>query len=77
MYIATVEQRPISDSETMSHLKTLVTGKAKSAISGMGYSGQFYGTAWSILERKFGRPHVIIDAQLKSLRKASQVKPHD
>ena len=31
----------------------------------------------SILERKFGRPHVIIDAQLESLRKASHVKPHD
>ena len=61
----------------MSHLKTLLTGKARSAISGMGYSEQFYGAAWSILERKFGRPHVIIDAQLESLRKASQVKPHD
>ena len=43
----------------------------------MGYYGQFYGAAWSILERKFGRPHVIIDAQLESFRKASQVKPHD
>ena len=43
----------------------------------MGYSGQFNGAAGSILERKFGRPHVIIDAQLESLRKASQVKPHD
>ena len=42
----------------------------------MGYSGQFYGAAWSILERRFGRPHVIIDAQLESLRKASQLKPH-
>ena len=41
----------------------------------MSYSGQFYGTVWSILERKFGRPHVIIDAKLESLRKASQVKP--
>ena len=61
----------------MSHLKTLVTGKARSAISGMGYSGQFYGAALSILERKFGWPHVIMDAQLGSLRKASQVKPHD
>ena len=77
MFIATVDQRPIPDSEKMSHLKTLLTGKAKSAISGMGYSGQLYGAAWSILERKFGRPHVIIDAQLESLRKASQVKPHD
>ena len=77
MFIATVDQRPIPDSEKMSHLKCLLTGKARSAISGMGYSGQFYGAAWSILERKIERPHVIIDAQLESLRKASQVKPHD
>ena len=77
MFIATVDQRPIPDSEKMSHLKTLLTGKAWSAISGMGYYGQFYVGAWSILERKFGRPHVIIDAQLESLRKASQVKPHN
>ena len=65
------------DSEKTSHLKTLLTGKARSAISVMGYSGQFYGAAWSILERKNGRPHVIIDAQLESLRKASQVKLHN
>ena len=77
MFIATVDQRPIPDSEKMSHLNTPLTGKARSAISGVGYSGQFYGAAWSILERKFGRPHVIIDAQLESLRKASQVKPYD
>ena len=67
----------IPDSEKMSHLKTLLTGKAKSAISGMGYSGQIYSAAWNILERNFGRPHVIIDAQLENLRKANQVKPHD
>ena len=77
MFIATVDQRQIPDSEKMSHLKTLLTGKARSTISGMGYSGQFYGAAWRILERKFGRPHVIINEQLESLRKASQVKPHN
>ena len=77
MFIATVDQRRKLDSKKMSHLKTLLTGKARSAISGMGYSGQFYGAAWSILERKFGRPHVIIDVQLESFRKASQVKPHN
>ena len=77
MFIATVYQRPITDSEKMSHLKTLLTGKSRSAISGMGYSVQFYGAAWSILERMFGRPHVIIDAQLQCLRRASQIKPHD
>ena len=55
----------------MSHLKTLLTGQAMSATSGMGYFRQFFG-AWSILEKKTGRPHVIIDAQLES-----QVKPHN
>ena len=77
MFIATVDKLMVPDSEKMSHLKALLTGKAKSAISGMGYSGQFYSAAWNILERKFGRPHVILDAQLESLRKANQMKPHD
>ena len=77
MFIATVDQRPIPDSENMSYLKTLLTSKARSAVSGIGYSGEFYGAAWSILERKFGRPYVILDAQLESLRKAKQVKHHN
>ena len=38
MFKATVQYRDIPDSEKMSHLKTLLTGKAKSALSGMGYS---------------------------------------
>ena len=53
------------------------TGKARSAISGMGYLGQFHCVAWSILEGKFGTSRVIIGAQLESLRKASQLKPND
>ena len=77
IFIATIDKRMIPDSAKISHLKTLLTGKAKSAISGMGYSGQFYSAAWNILERKFGRPHVIIDAPLESLRKANQAKPRD
>ena len=55
MFIATVDQ--ILDSEKMSHLKTIIIGKAKSAISGMGYSGQFYGAAWSILVWKSSCDH--------------------
>ena len=45
MFIATVDQRPIPDSEKMSNLETLLTGKARSAFSGMGFSGQFYVAA--------------------------------
>ena len=45
MFLATLDQLPIPDSEKMSHLKTVLTGKASSAISGIGYSGHFYGAA--------------------------------
>ena len=49
MFIETVDKRMIPDSEKMSHLKTLLTGKAKSEISGMGYSGQFHSATWTVL----------------------------
>ena len=51
---ATVQHRDIPDSEKMSHLKTLLTGKAKSALPGMGYSGEFYAQAWELLGRSLG-----------------------
>ena len=77
MFKATVHHRDIPDSEKMSHLKTLLTGKAKSAISGMGYSGEFYAQAWELLGRKFGRPYLIVDAQLNMLRKQQLFRMHD
>ena len=61
----------------MSHLKTLLTGKTKSAISGMGYSGEFYTQAWELLGRKFGGPYLIVDAQLNILRKQQPIRMHD
>ena len=68
MFKATVHHRDIPDSEKMSHLKTLLKGKAKLAISGIGYSGEFYAQAWVLLGRKFGQPYLIFDAQLNTLR---------
>ena len=77
LFKATVDHRDIPDSEKMSHMKTLLTGKAKSAISGMGYSGEFYGQAWELLGRTFGRPYLIVDAQLNILRKQQPIRMHD
>ena len=77
MFKATVHHRDIPDSEKMSHLKTLLTGKAKSAISGMGYSGECYAQAWELLGRKFGRPYLIVDAQLNIMRKQQPIRMHD
>ena len=77
MYKETVHHRKIPESVKMSHLKTLLTGKAKSAISGMGYSGEFYAQAWELLGRKIGRPYLIVDAQLNTLRKQETIRKHD
>ena len=72
-----VHHRDIPDPEKMSHLKTFLTGKAKSAISGMGYSGEVHAQAWELLGRKFGRPYLIVDAQLNTLRKQQPIRMHD
>ena len=77
MFKATVQHRDIPNSEKMSPLKTLLTGKAKSAISGMGYSREFYAQAWELLGRKFGQPYLIVDAQLNILRKQQPTRMHD
>ena len=77
MFIATVDKRHIPNSEKTTHLKTFLTGKARAVVSGMWLSGQLYESAWEILERKSGRSHVIIDAQLETLRRATPVKIYD
>ena len=77
MYEETVHRRKIPDSVKMSHLKTLLTGKTKSAISGMGYSGEFYAQAWELLGRKIGRTYLIADAQLNTLRKQQPIRKYD
>ena len=77
MFRATVHHRDIPDSEKMSHFKALLTGKAKSAISGMGFSGEFYAQAWELLGRKFGQPYLIVDTQLNIMRKQQPIGMHD
>ena len=43
----------------------------------MGYSGEFYAQGWGLLGRKFGRPYLIVDAQLNILRKQQPIRMHD
>ena len=77
MFKATVNNRDKPDSKKISHLKTLLTGKANAAVSGRGYLGEFYAQAWELLGRKFGRPYLFFDAQLKILRKQQPIQLHD
>ena len=74
--IATVDQAGVPESVKMNYLKSLVTGRAKSSIDGMGYSGGMYQVAWQTLEQDFGRPE-LVNAQLKSIHSYGFIKPHD
>ena len=68
MFLSTIHRCAISDDEKMTHLKTLLTGPAKRAFMGMGYSGVMHDTAWQTLQRKFGQPHLIVSTQLSKIQ---------
>ena len=76
-FLATVDGSGAQDSQKMQYLKTLVTGKHKAAIDGMGYSGQMYHVSWQTLEHDFGRPELVVKAQLRKIHAYSFIKPHD
>ena len=50
MFVETVHNRAIPNSEKMSHLKTCCIAGWQSKS----YSGDLYGEAWALLERRFG-----------------------
>ena len=56
-FCSTVDAASLSDDVKLTYLKTLVTGKAKSAKAEFAYSGRMYKNALKTLERKFGRPN--------------------
>ena len=61
----------------MNHLKTLGTGKAKKNIAGLSDTGEMYDTAWTTLIAQFGRPQVVVNAQLRRIYIFPPVKAYD
>ena len=74
---ATVHAANIDDSVKMNHLKTMVTGKTKEAIAGLGYTAEMYNVAWNLLVRNFGKPQMVVNAQLKRIYSFPPMKPYD
>ena len=72
-----VHQKQITDTEKMQYLKTSLTGQAKDAISGMGFSSQSYYHGWDILCEKYGRSDVIITAQFKKIHTHPPIRHDD
>ena len=61
----------------MNHLKTMVTGKVKEAIAGLGYTTEMYNVAWNVLVGNFGKPQTVVKAQLKRIYSFLPMKPYD
>ena len=77
LFQATVHAANIDDSVKMNHLKTMVTGKAKEAIAGLGYTAEMYNVAWNVLVRNFGKAQKVVNAQLKRIYSFPPMKPYD
>ena len=77
LFQATVHAANMGDSVKMNHLKTMVTGKAKEAIAGLGYTAEMYNVAWNVLVRNFGKPQMVVNAQLKRIYSFPPMKPYD
>ena len=52
-FFAKTDSSNISKDKKMSHLKTLLVGKTKRAVNGMGYACAMCDHAWKTLQRKF------------------------
>ena len=62
----------------MNHLKAMVPGKAKEAIAGLGwYTAEIYNVAWNVLVRNFGKPQMVVNAQLKRIYSFRPMKLYD
>ena len=77
LFDVVVHRKPISDTEKMQYLKTSLTGQAKAAISGMGFSSQSYYHAWDILCEKYGRSDVIVNTQFKKIHTHPPIRHDD
>ena len=77
LFLSTVHAANIDASLKMNHLKTLVTGKAKEVLAGLGYTGDINGIAWNTLVAQFGRPQVVVNAQLRRIYTFPPVKAYD
>ena len=61
----------------MKYLKTSLTGQAKAAISGMGFSSQSKYHDWDILCEKYGRSDVIVKTQFNKIHTHPPIRHDD
>ena len=52
-------------------------GQAKAAIAGLGNTAEMYNVAWNVLVRNFGKPQMVVNAQLKRIYSFPPMKLYD
>ena len=72
-----IDSAPLTDDVKLTYLKTLVSGKAKTAIAEFAYSGTMYKDALKTLERKFGQPQTVVSAYLDKFANYPPAKMHN
>ena len=72
-----IDSQSLTDDVKSTYLKTLVTGKIKTAIAEFAYCGAMYKDALRTLERKFGQPQAVVSAHLDKLSSFPPLKMHN
>ena len=72
-----IDSQSLTDDVKLTYLKTLVTGKAKTAIAEFDYCGAMYKDALRTLKRKFGQPQAVVSAHLDELNSFPPLKMHN
>ena len=72
-----IEAQSLTDDVNLIYLKTVVTGKAKTAFAEFAYCGVMYKDALLTLERNFGQPQAVVSAHLDKLSSFPPLKMHN
>ena len=67
IFQATIDKAPMTPSEKMIHLQSLLTGEAKALVDGYGCNGDLYASALHRLQEPFGNPKQIVNSSLEKL----------
>ena len=69
IFQATFDKAPMTPSEKMIHLQSLLTGDAKALVDGYGCNGDLFASALQRLQEHFGNPKRNVNAFLEKLNR--------
>ncbi|CAK9833693.1 hypothetical protein ANTRET_LOCUS10340 [Anthophora retusa] len=61
------DNKQLTDSKRLTYLRSCLTGEAAKTIETLGTAASNYAIAWSILESRYDKPHIIINRHLDAL----------